>query len=153
MLEPFSLTVGIIAVIRAADSIVDTLNNIRGAPEDLLALINEVSDLKIVLQDVDQYLAEDPQECSSPHAKQLRHLSTLVDQAKCQLSSLDSRMNTTFIKSAHGRNSISRIKWFKAQDSIAALRRALRETRINVATQLAVINSYVMLHLSRPSGF
>ncbi|MCJ1358280.1 MAG: hypothetical protein MMC33_008279 [Icmadophila ericetorum] len=146
MPEPFSLAVGIISVIRAADSIVNSLNSIRAALADLLALINEISDLRVVLQDVDQYSKDDLQADLGPHAQQLRHLCALVDQAKSHLSKLDSRTNTTFIQSANGHNSVSRMKWFKAQDTITALRCRLRETRLNIAIQLAVINSAQQFH-------
>ena len=55
MADPLSITASIIAVIGAAEGVGKTLTkirNIRNAPTELLALINEVSDLRTILNDI-----------------------------------------------------------------------------------------------------
>ena len=59
MADPLSITASIIAVVGAAECVTKTLakiRSIRNAPDELLALINEVSDLKIILSDIQNYI-------------------------------------------------------------------------------------------------
>ena len=53
--DPLSITASVIAILGAADSVRKVLSKIRllnASPDELLALINEVSDFKVVLYDV-----------------------------------------------------------------------------------------------------
>ena len=61
MADPLSIAASVITVIRAAGSIGRTLSKIRSVkdtPNAIHALQNEVSDLRIVLGDVDLLLTE-----------------------------------------------------------------------------------------------
>ena len=55
MADSLSITASIIAVVGAAEGVTKTLDkikNIRNVSDELLALINEVSDLKAILSDI-----------------------------------------------------------------------------------------------------
>ena len=61
MADLLSLTASIIAVIGAAEGVSKTLAKIKSllnAPDELLALNNEVSDLKIIFNDVQSYVTK-----------------------------------------------------------------------------------------------
>ena len=63
MADPLSLTASIIAVLGATDSVGKALSKIKylkESPNELLALINEVSDFKIVLYDIKRHLCDRP---------------------------------------------------------------------------------------------
>jgi Fungal N-terminal domain of STAND proteins len=56
-MEPLSLTASIIAVLTAANTVAHGLVKLRGfknAPDELLALMNEVSDLQVILEEVNE---------------------------------------------------------------------------------------------------
>ena len=59
MADPFSITAGIVVIVGAAGGITKTLEKIkdfRNAPDELLALINEVSDFRLILNNLQHYI-------------------------------------------------------------------------------------------------
>ena len=73
MADPLSITASIIAVLGAADSVSKVLSKIRifnDSPDGLLALINEVSDFKVVLYDIERHFRNSPQASDAATADQ-----------------------------------------------------------------------------------
>ena len=63
MADPLSVTASVIAVVTAAEDFSETLvkiKNARNAPCEFLALVNEVSDLRIALNDVESNSEDAP---------------------------------------------------------------------------------------------
>ena len=61
MADPLSITASVIAVLGAAEGVNKTLARIKNlidAPRKLLTLINEVSDLTLVLGDLERFVKE-----------------------------------------------------------------------------------------------
>ena len=61
MADPLSIAASIIAVVGAAEGVGKTLTkirNIRNAPNEILALINEVSDLRVILNDLEGFITQ-----------------------------------------------------------------------------------------------
>ena len=82
MADPLSLAASIIAVVGAAEGVTKTLAKIKSicnAPYELLALVNKVSDLKIILNHVQNYIIHNTQRL--PVSQELRNLSTLIARA------------------------------------------------------------------------
>lgn len=91
MADPLSITAGIVAVVGAAGGITKTLGKIkdlRNAPDELLALINEVSDLRLILNDLQHYILQNTQR-QQILQEELQYISILVDRAKDKLRKLD----------------------------------------------------------------
>ena len=87
MADPLSITASIIAVVGAAEGVGKTINKIRSfreAPNELLSLINEISDLRIVLGDIQGNLSQNASSISLQR-EQSEHMSTLLNRAKEQL--------------------------------------------------------------------
>jgi hypothetical protein len=63
MTDPFSVAVGVITVTAACNSCLKELNSLvqgfRSAPEEILALSNEITDMSVVLTEV-KVMCEDP---------------------------------------------------------------------------------------------
>ena len=99
MADPLSITASIIAVVTAAEGVSKTLAKIKNAqraPSELLALVNEVSDLRVILSDVDSHLRRDAERAllSDP----LQHMATLLQRAKNQLLQLDQLIQYQLVK-------------------------------------------------------
>ena len=153
MADPLSITASIIAVVGAAEGVTKTLRkirNIRNAPEELLALVREISDIRTVIGDIDNYIQkiQKSQDTTSPATVQpeLQHLVILVTRAKGKLLELDQLVQYRLMKpeSIDDHIRVSRREWAGAKHIIEGFRRSLRDIRFNIVTQMMVINSYVL---------
>ena len=91
MADPLSITASIIAVVGAAEGVTKTLakiKSIRNTPNELLALINEVSDIKVILSDVQNYIIQNTQR-SQVFEDELRNMLTLINRAKDKILEFD----------------------------------------------------------------
>ena len=154
MADPLSITASIIAVIGAAEGVTKTLakiRNIRNAPQELLSLINEVSDLRIIFGDVQKYLQNAQRSQSMPrrstHQEELHHMSILINRAKDKLLELDKLIQYRLTKpeSIADHVKVSRREWARAKSTIEGFRQSLRDIRLNVIAQMVIINSCVLL--------
>ena len=150
MAAALSLAASIIAVVGAAETIGTTLSKVkllRNAPDGLLALNNEVSDLTITLRTVESYLSSSETDGIAPPSDVLAQVSTLVDRAKDHLLQLDRMIHYQFLESGSfgGDYKVFRLRWIRAKDTIESHRRAILEIRQNILMQVLVINSYVSL--------
>ena len=142
MADPLSITASVIAVLGAAEGVSKTLariKSLRHAPTEVLALINEVSDLRIILGEVERYVIRD---VSSP-VEQLQTMSTLVERAMDSLLELDQLIQYRLLKatSRSTEPKISRREWAAAKPVIERYRQGLRDIRLNILNQLVVINT------------
>ena len=145
MADPLSITASIIAVVGAAEGVTKTLakiKSIRNAPDELLALINEVSDLKIILRDLQNYVN---QNMHRPQISQeeLENISILINRAKDKLLELDKLIQYKLVKpeSITDQIKVSRREWLRAKSTIEKFRQSLRDIKLNIMTQMMVINS------------
>ena len=146
MADPLSIAASVITVIGAADSIGKTLGKIRtakNAPAAVLALQNEVSDLRVVLGDVDVCSSDECRvEPTSTTARCLKRLALLITSAENHLRELDRILYHRLIRvdpltaSSH----ISRMGWLRTRNAVEDIRSSLRATRQDIALQLASIN-------------
>ena len=143
MADPLSITASIIAVVGAAEGVTKTLakiKSIRNAPDELLALMNEVSDLKLVISDIQNHIVI--QRAQTPQTE-LQNISTLVKRAKDKLLELDQLIQYRLVKPESDQIKVSRREWLRAKAVIERFRQNLRDIRLNIITQMAVINSWV----------
>ena len=148
MAAALSLAASIIAVVGAAETIGTTLSKVkllRNAPDGLLALNNEVSDLTVTLRTVESYLSSSETDGIAPPSDVLAQVSILVDRAKDRLLQLDRMIHYQFLESGSfdGDYKVFRLRWIRAKDTIENHRRALLDIRQNILMQVLVINSYV----------
>ena len=145
MADPLSFTAGIIAVIGAADGVATTLakiRSLRNAPDELLALTNEVSDLRIILRDIENHFSQSTNRPQTPQ-DQLGHMSVLINRAKERILELDRLIQYRLVKpeSVSDQIKISRQQWARAKDVINKFRQSLRDIRLNLMAQMLTINS------------
>ena len=148
MADPLSVTASVIAVVGAIEGVSKTLakvRTLRNAPSELLALINEASDLRIVLGDVERYITRDGNQ-SQAFRDQLQNISHLVTRAKDCLLELDKLIHYRFLKPGTDELKtkeikVSRREWAQAKTTTERFRQSLRDIRLNLATEIIVLNS------------
>ena len=145
MADPLSITASIIAVVGAAEGVTKTLakiKSIRNAPDELLALINEVSDLRIILSDMQNYLTQNTQRPQISQ-EELQNISTLINRAKKKLLELDQLIQYRLVKPESNSHQIKvfRREWLRAKNTIEKFRQSLRDIKLNIMAQMMVINS------------
>ena len=146
MADPLSLTASIIAILGVVDSVGKALSKIKvltESPDELLALINEVSDFKVVLYDIERYFRNPPQTSNAAITDQYFHISELVNRAKGPLLQLEQMIEYHFkrAETINGQYRISRIEWLRAKMAVERLRQSLRDMRQNVQMHMTLIHS------------
>ncbi|MCJ1359818.1 MAG: hypothetical protein MMC33_009821 [Icmadophila ericetorum] len=104
MAEALSLAASIIAIIGVAQGVANTLTkikNIRNAPDKALALINEVSNFRVVLETVRRSTA-----ITQLPETELSEVASLVERAKDVLLELDNLTHYQLLKLDSGQNGI-----------------------------------------------
>lgn len=139
-MDPLSLTASIVAVIGAADTMGKGLRRIvalKDVPDIILALNNEVAELRVLLQEIDSLLFGRHQSTAS---RQYLHSSLLpnVLRAKDKLRALESLLEHRLKKTDGG---IDKIAWLRVEDKVRRIQKELRETRLNINTALSVLDS------------
>ena len=146
MADPLSLVVSIITLNTATQGIGKTLSKaklLRNAPDELLALNNEVSDLTIALQSIESCISTNNASGAIIPQNTFEHISSLISRAKDRLSQLEQLIHYQFLKSGSldGDYKVFRLQWVKASKIVESHRQALRDIRQNIVMQMLVINS------------
>ncbi|KAM0287851.1 hypothetical protein ACHAO9_007469 [Fusarium lateritium] len=149
VMDPLSITVGTIAILELSNRIVHVLKGAYRAPEEIIALSNEIVDLRLVFELTEQIMEDQSLHQETPDL--MNGIATLVDRARGTLD----RINTINDKlwpiskiDSHGKRLISKSAWIKEKSNVRELREQLRETRHNVHAALSALTSAKMYVLS-----
>ena len=147
MADPLSIIASIIAVLGAAESAGKTLNRIRdmmNAPDEVLALGNEISDLTVVLKHVETYVTGANGAVIS--LEHLEHLSLLVKRAHSKLAQLGQIMHDHLPESrrADRRRSPLRLSWALLKTKVNGFRVDLRDIKLSMIVQMSTVTRYVI---------
>jgi hypothetical protein len=86
MADPFSIIAVTATGLSVAQSLTNLIKDLGGAPDELLALSNEVWNLKLVLDDIQEL----ERGSNRPSARKLDSINALVYQARIKLDILSS---------------------------------------------------------------
>ena len=147
MADPLSIIASIIAVLGAAESAGKALNRIRdmmNAPDEVLALGNEISDLTVVLKHVETYVTGANGAFIS--LEHLEHISLLVKRAHSKLAQLEQIMHNHLPESrrANRRRSPLRLSWALLKTKVNGLRVDLRDIKLSMIVQISTVTRYVI---------
>ena len=148
MAEALSLAASIVAVVGAAEGTVRTLSTIASicnASDETIALVNEISDLRVVLYITEGYIR-------SARGSQLAHehiqqLSGFVSRAKGELLNLDklTHLKIPRPQSSPERIALSKYEWIRAVKKVHRLHQNLRDIRISIVIRMTMMNSWEFL--------
>ncbi|MCJ1456758.1 hypothetical protein MMC28_007123 [Mycoblastus sanguinarius] len=133
MADPFSIIAVTASSLKVAQLLSKLIKELRGAPDELLALSNEVWNLKLVLDDVQ----EAERSSNGPTLRKLDAINALVYQAQIKLDEL-STMSTRWGRLSQWGDSFSmgrrgRLLWLKEKGRVIKLQSEPRELRFNLS--------------------
>ena len=102
MAAALSIVGSAIALYQIADRVGQLLSkakHLHQAPSELFALNNEISDLTVVLQNVEQCLSPNTTEGIILPENKIQHVCDLIDTAKKELLDLEQLIHYRFLKS------------------------------------------------------
>jgi hypothetical protein len=144
-MDPLFITASVVALIGAGNQVaigINKLASLRGAPASILALNNELSDLRLVLSDAEALLAEhdthDDRRISklSPQAAAKHFLPRfqLAWDRLQELENIEKRLTTRS-------GGIDHLAWLWEQDNISKAQKGLRAARIDIVVILGLLSS------------
>ena len=147
MADPLSIIASIIAVIGAAESVGKAVNRIRditNAPDEVLALSNEISDLTVVLKHFETYITAADGAIISRES--LEHLSVLAKRAQSRLAELERIMHNHLPGpgGANKRSSRLRLQWPLLKTKVDGLRVDLRDMKLSIIVQITSVTGCVI---------
>lgn len=141
MADPLSIASGIIAVLQAAESISKTLKKLKtywAASNEVLALINEISDIRLILDehfDVSEQLNHTQDE---PKAR----LRQFLHDTRDKIIEIEHLIQRTGVRPDRTTAEINKFFWVRKKPQIEKLRIDLKVLRQNIAEHFDIINMW-----------
>ena len=110
-------------------------------PHEIIALANEVSDLTVVLDRIEHYVANTSEDAELYH--QFGHVSDFVNRARDCLLKVQDILDLLKAKTSARCATVSRLQWLRDKNRIGSLRLTLRDIRLNLVTEMITINWFV----------
>jgi hypothetical protein len=133
-MDPLSITASAIAIAGATAQTLEALNSIHGASSELHALMNEVSELRIVLPEVERVILERRTHQQLPQGT-VDKICKLLEGAKNNLHSLDNMIKDrlTSSYSPSGEAKVARLSWLRQKSKVRRIQQELRGNRNSLA--------------------
>ena len=150
-MDPLSVAASVIAVVQAVGSIgkiVKTIRSLGNAPAEFLVLLNELSVIQAVLEQVKsslQQLQTSPISTTSDNLSVVKFLEQELAQFSEDLKELAKR----FITSINGRDRdglprISKANWYREKATITQLRQKAQDVQSQLTLAFTVTNASQM---------
>ena len=145
-MEPISIAASLITVIGLVGKVAKGLKNVqiaRGAPAEFLALVNEVSDFQIILDEFKAVLSD---HLSGIEESRRDSVHKILQNSTDTLLELEKLIYHRLVKSydGHGSAKVSRMAWLSNKDEIGSIRLKLKDERNNLALFIASLTSCVL---------
>lgn len=147
-MDPLSLTAGIIAVVGAGSTIGKGLKKVvaaRHMPDIVLALNNEVSDLRYVVHDLNDLLQQQDQVAYENRRPLPGHasLSSALEHVKETLLALESLIayELTTVDSTNGHTKIDWSSWLRAEPKVQKIKDDIHIDRVRLSSALSFLAS------------
>ena len=154
MADPLSLTASIIAIVGIGGQVaksIKRLASLKGAPDLILALNNELSDIRLIIIAI-QDVFQRQQITSVPflgnqtgEANINASVTSALNQANEKVLELEALHNKLipFSSGLSGTTTGDKVTWLREQGKLKRIQESLRDARLKLATALGVLNSYV----------
>jgi len=134
MVEPLGVSASIVTLVGTAFTIAKTLHDfikrLRHAPQDLLALSNEVSELSLILTSINHASS------TSSHTATSQALTECLQSARQDLHDLDAFTKRLVISRTPAKNCVDRLAWARHKKEAVALQSRLRDSRLSLSVLL-----------------
>lgn len=141
MADPLSIVSGIVAVLQGADSLFDLLKKANraywAASDEVLALVNEISDIRLILNEHNNIVEQLNHISEEPRIR----LNQLLDETKKKILQIEILIQSIFTRPKDlNETEISKFSWVRKKSQVDKLRRELKDLRQSIAEHFAVIN-------------
>jgi len=145
-MDPFSITGGVITFLgfsgACAKRLRKLIHDTKHAPDEILAISNEISDLNIVLSDLEAASrtienASAVAQSSLPEPDFGHAVTDQLAKARLKLHQLDSLLSELYITLPNGRNKFQRLSWIRKKGLATVLQRDLVNIRRTLGLLLA----------------
>ena len=151
-MDPLSLTASIIAIIGVGGQVakaVKELASIKGAPDTILALHNEISDIRLIIiaiQDVFEKQRSTGIPFPGYRASEIHIDASIIsalEQANKKVRGLEAMHHRliSFSSGHSGPTTIDKVTWLREQKKLKLLQEGLRGARLKLAAALGAMNS------------
>ena len=143
-LSIIGLAISVYQVAERVSTLLSKAKRLHHAPSELFALNNEVSDLRITVQNVEQCLSTSNEGSIALSENKLKHVGHLIDTAKEELLDLEKLIHYQFLKSGtlEGNFKVFRLRWVKTKPLVTQHREAIYKIRQNILMELQTIGMY-----------
>lgn len=133
MADPFSIIAVTETGLRVAKTLTTLIQNLRNAPSELLALSNEIWNLRLVLEDVSDL----PKDCFASDSGKMATLDALIYQSRIKLDELSALINQWGRLSQFGDSfnmgRRDRFLWLKEKGRVVKLQKEVKELRYDIS--------------------
>lgn len=134
-----SIASGIISVLQAAERLSDLLKKVevyRAASDEILALSNEVEDIRLILDEHNHIVEELNHIRDVPRAR----LRRFLDDTEIKILQIESLIKGILIQNNLKHSAMNKISWVRKKPEVEMMRKELRDLRRNITDHFAVIN-------------
>ena len=134
-MDPLSITASLITVLGTGGAVTKGLGmilNLKNAPNILLQLNNEVSDLTLVIRAVDDLCRRSQLTHAAPTQEEVVY--SALERARNVVLDLEKLIEYTLTKQTSSGSHVNRIAWLASLDRIKKTRTAIRAIRNDLAT-------------------
>lgn len=133
-MDPLSIIASAITLGAAVSATLEQVRTLHSADHELQAVINEVSDIRVVFSSLDETIQERQayQRLSQDH---LRGLLRLLESAKTTLTALDKLIKDRLIRASTvaGEQKAARLSWLRQKSRVKFLQEELRSARTSIS--------------------
>ena len=139
-MDPLSITVSAITIAATANSIANDLRGLRHLNDDVSSLIDDVSDLRLVLLEVDFFVRENLDR-ARPSGQFSSALQNILTSARSKVLELDKLIHFRLLRpQTPGSNiKVSRVAWLKEKARVKALQKGIKTSKLDLTVLLGVI--------------
>ena len=140
-MEPLSLTAGIIAVLGMTGNVgkgLYKLRQLRKAPEILLQLNNEITDLYLLIRAIDDLYREHN---GSTRVPQQEVVCAVFERTKSAVLELEKVIAYRLTKETNRGTDIDLVAWARASDKVNEMKESIRNVRSNLNAVWIEINN------------
>ena len=147
-MDPLSIIASSIAVTGAGGAVVrglKKLNDLRNVPSVLLAVMNEIADLTLIVQEIKSIFQVHQETLAAIQPTVSLHTVTqLLNRAQAILLDLDQVVNYRLLveikDNGEGKMVVNRLAWLREERHVCRLQERLKSVRLDIAAGLATLN-------------